>query len=96
MTEEIDKFRDHLSDPWNIESNKMEMEILKGRMESEQDEKRTSIERNLEVIHGILQKRDRDEGVTTRREDLEAIYNILKIVSTKLSNLEDSTYHKYA
>jgi len=73
----------------------MEMEILKERMESEQEEKRTSIERNLEVIHGILQKRDKDGGVTTKREDLEAIYNILKIVNTKLSNLENSTYHKY-
>jgi hypothetical protein len=95
MTEEINQLRDHLSDPWNIESNKMEMEILKERMESEQEEKRTSIERNLEVIHGILQKRDKDGGVTTKREDLEAIYNILKIVNTKLSNLENSTYHKY-
>ncbi len=95
MTEEIDKFFNNLSDPWNIESNKMEMEILKERMVSEQEEKRTSIERNLEVIHAILQNKDKDGGVTTRREDLEAIYNILKIVSTKLSNLEESTYHKY-
>lgn len=92
-------FQDYLVDPWVRESQAMEIETLRMRVdelerirlahEAANQERSTSIERNLEIVERMIESRGGNGG------ELEAIYNVLKIMSAKLDNLEKSTYHRY-
>lgn len=89
-------FQDYLVDPWVKESQAMEIETLRMRVDelerirlAHEAERSTSIERNLEIVERMIESRGENGG------ELEAIYNVLKIMSAKLDNLEKSTYHRY-
>jgi hypothetical protein len=89
-------FQDYLVDPWVRESQAMELEALRMRVDELEKiklvyeaERSTSIERNLEIVEDMIENRGEN------RVEFEAIYNLLKIMSAKLDNLEKSTYHRY-
>ena len=89
-------FQDYFVDPWVRESQAMEIETLRMRVDelerirlAHEAERSTSIERNLEIVERMIESRGGNGG------ELEAIYNVLKIMSAKLDNLEKSTYHRY-